>query len=429
MRIKTALFAVLFLFRLNGSGFFVCFYEAICFAVSCCCMKNKYHYLYIFFFLLFIGTSHSVNGEDRVSVSLITCSPGEEVYSLFGHTALRYCNPDKNIDVVYNYGVFDFREPCFVIKFILGETDYLLGVIDFPLFIQEYAMRGSGVTEQKLNLDSRQKKKLFALLRNNCRPENRVYRYNYFYNNCTTKARDVLEESLSDADGIKYDFVEEQLTFRDVLHRFTAVSPWSAFGIDLLLGAEADEFPGNRVLQFIPSSLMSDFSKAEISDSLGQNVPLVIETKELLPIAEREISSSFLSPNLLFVILFLSVSVLMFVEYKKNRLFYLIDILLMSLQGIAGLLVLFMVLFSVHPTVGSNWLVWLLNPVPLFVLFAYLFSVTKHHRTFVMWIQILMVGSFLVASPFLPQYFPFPVYIYAFTLFIRSLFIMFSIKI
>jgi hypothetical protein len=366
----------------------------------------------------------AAKSAERTYVSLLTCSPGDEVYAYFGHTALRYCNPDKNLDLVFNYGVFDFSEPGFVAKFVLGETDYMLGVIDYPYFIQEYAMRGSGVVEQVLAFDSLQCERLFSLLRDNYRPANRVYRYNYFYNNCTTKARDIIEEALADAGGIEYRGCDGAPTFRETVHRFTAVSPWYSFGIDLLLGSEADDAPGARVLQFIPSTLMRDFSSAVIPAAADSLVPLVQRTNNLLePANEAEDSFSFFTPNILFALILLLVTMLTYIGYRKGRLFWAVDVVLLLVQGVAGALVTFMVLFSVHPTVGSNLLVLLLNPLPLVLLPIFIYNAIKKRKLNIMWMQTIMVAQFLILSPFIPQYIPAAIYMFAVTLLIRSLYI------
>lgn len=373
---------------------------------------------------LFFAPLHVAKSADRSYMSLITCSPGDEVYAFFGHTALRYCNPAKNLDLVFNYGVFDFSEPNFVAKFVLGETDYMLGIVEYRYFIQEYAMRGSGVIEQVLALDSLQQEKLINLLRENYLPENRFYRYNYFYNNCTTKARDIIEETLADAYSVEYSPCDRKETFRETIHRFTAVSPWYSFGIDLLLGCEADVAPGARVMQFIPSTLMRDFSIATVSSSNESVKPLVKQTNTLLePVDNDENSAAFFTPNIVFALLLLIIAAMTYAEYRKCKLFWPVDAVLLFVQGVAGLLITFMVLFSVHPTVGSNLLVLLFNPLPLVLLPIYIYNIIKSRKQNIMWMQTIMVAQFLVLSPFIPQYIPVAIYMFAVTLLIRSLYI------
>lgn len=363
---------------------------------------------------------HKVKGNERTYVSLLTCSPGDEVYAYFGHTALRYCNPDKKIDLVFNYGVFDFSEPGFVAKFVSGKTDYMLGVIDYPYFIQEYAMRGSEVTEQVLALDSTQEERFFALLRENYRPGNRIYRYNYFYNNCTTKARDIIEAAVAPDGEIKYATTEECPTFRDVVHRFTEVSPWYTFGIDLLLGCEADIRQDARTLQFIPSTLMGDFTKATIG---GNNTRALVanESKLIEKIEDESDEKSPFTPEAAFTLLLIATLLNIFIERRKKKIFWGIDALLLTTQGIAGMLITYMLLFSTHPTVGSNQLALLLNPLPLFILPVYIYEIKKGRAPRAMWLQAVIATLFLVAAPFLTQQFPTAIYLFAITLLIRSL--------
>lgn len=130
---------------------------------------------------------------DSIQFSLLTCAPGNEIYALFGHTAIRYQNFSRGVDLVFNYGMFSFNTPHFVYRFVKGETDYQLGITPYPYFESEYAFRGSSVYQQVLNLTYSEKMSLLKLLQDNYLPENRIYRYNYFYDNCTTRARDQIK--------------------------------------------------------------------------------------------------------------------------------------------------------------------------------------------------------------------------------------------
>mgnify|MGYP004443697945 CR=1 FL=1 len=148
------------------------------------------------FSLCFLLPVKALQPQDSIRFNLLTCAPGSEIYALFGHTALRYQNFSDQTDLVFNYGMFSFNTPHFVFRFVKGETDYQLGITPYPYFESEYALRGSSVYEQELNLTPAEKWKLLSLLEENYRPENRVYRYNYFYDNCTTRARDQIERSI-----------------------------------------------------------------------------------------------------------------------------------------------------------------------------------------------------------------------------------------
>jgi hypothetical protein len=278
-----------------------------------------------------------------------------------------------------------------------------------------------------LALDSVQVEHLFGLLRENYRPANRVYRYNYFYNNCTTKARDIVESAVAPDATIVYPSVEKNESFRDAVHRFTAVSPWYSFGIDLLLGAEADAPQDARRLQFIPSVLMGDFESATIVR--GDSARRLVEAVEVLVEEDRlPVAISFFTPNLCFALLLLLVVLVTYSGYRRGRIYWAVDVVLLLVQGVAGVLIAFMVMFSVHPTVGSNMLIMLLNPMPLLLLPLLLYAVIRRRRPYVMWLQSATVLLFLAMVPFVPQYFPLPVYLFAAALLVRSLYLTFYIR-
>lgn len=147
-----------------------------------------------------ISASNSVQSlttdEDSIEISLLTCAPGQEVYSLYGHTAIRYNDKKKGIDIAINYGMFSFKAPFFILRFIFGLTDYEMGIIPFDAFCEEYRYENRSVTQQVLNLTAKEKKEIIKAIEKNYLPENRVYRYNYFYDNCTTRARNILLDNI-----------------------------------------------------------------------------------------------------------------------------------------------------------------------------------------------------------------------------------------
>ena len=300
--------------------------------------------------------SISIHAEDMRKVSLLTCSPGEEVYSLFGHTAIRVYDPAKDIDFVFNYGLFSFNEPNFIWRFVLGETDYLLGVMDFDSFMIEYAMRGSAVTEQIFSLDSIQKNRLIDALFVNANLRNRKYRYNFLYNNCTTKARDKVYEVVVPHYNIVYKLpsIGDSLTFRKIIHVYTSDYPWYELGMDLLLGAKADRVATRGGAQFSPMILKEEISTAVLLDSISER-NLISQEEELLAADTRLHSHSNLTPFNVALLLLLFTFVVMLCERRSKKNFFIWDILLMTLQGSAGVLLLFMVLFSKHPVVDENW--------------------------------------------------------------------------
>ena len=205
--------------------------------------------------------------------SLLTCGPGEEIYELYGHTALRLCNDETGDDRVYNYGMFNFDKPHFVWRFVMGQTDYELGVQNFDSFVYAYYYQGRSVVEQQLNLTPQEAERLYTLLEENYRPENRVYRYNFLYDNCTTRAVAMLERAI---DGrLVLPAGEGDKTFRDIIHEFSAGSPWDKAGQDLLIGAEVDRPVDLRRQFFAPMYAKRYLSYAVIEEPDGESRQLV----------------------------------------------------------------------------------------------------------------------------------------------------------
>lgn len=244
-------------------------------------------YIAIFFFCLpsanaQVTQQQKTAATDSVRVSLLTCAAGGEIYSLFGHTAIRYENYTRGIDAVFNYGMFNFNAPNFIFRFALGETDYQLGVTDYEHFAAEYNYLGRDVWQQTLNLTEEEKERLIALLTENYRPENRVYRYNFFYDNCATRPRDQIERAINGtlqyADNMTAN--STGISFRDLLHKYSEGHLWSRFGMDLCMGSKADEPINRRLVMFVPFYMQEYFNKAQIVDKEGQARPLVAKEEK-----------------------------------------------------------------------------------------------------------------------------------------------------
>lgn len=355
--------------------------------------------------------------------SLLTCSPGDEAYSLFGHTALRYCDENQQVDKVYNYGYFNFNSPNFVWRFVLGQTDYLVASVPFGVFMVEYLERGSSVTEQVLDLNPRQVDRLYRLLEENCLPANRVYRYNYFYNNCTTKARDKVIEALGEGCALVYpDGADGLPTLRQALGCYTGPHPWYSFGIDVLMGSDVDKKATRGELQFAPMNFMDDLAKASIVDGEGNRQPAVRNTtllaKENKPVPARNNFTPFNAS----LLLLLSTFVVMLCELRSKKTFWAYDLLIMTLQGLSGALLLFMALCSEHPAVDANYAMLLLNPLALLLMPVALYRIIKHLSPVVMWVQIAFVSLFFLSAIAGLQCYPAPLYFCAIAILVRSLF-------
>ena len=359
-----------------------------------------------FIFCLFMGVAFSVQSQstDSIRFSLLTCAPGTEIYSLFGHTAIRYENYTRRIDVVFNYGMFSFNTPNFIFRFVAGETDYQLGITPYSYFEAEYAMRGSSVYQQVLNLTQSEKERLLTILENNYLPENRIYRYNYFYDNCTTRARDKIEECIE--GKVVYPDSLSGKSYRSIVHEFTAGSLWDEFGIDLCLGAEADKEINKRQQMFSPFYMKYYASNAYIVDAGGTRRPLILDETKIVDVEPEEVQPGFILSPLMCGALFLALCVVMaWGQWKTQRIWWGWDIVLYGLQGLAGCIIAFLFFFSVHPTVGSNWLLILFNPIPLLYLPFMVYKVVKRKKDYYHVGNMVYLTLFITILPFCGQEF------------------------
>lgn len=323
------------------------------------------------------GDGYPPEHFDSVEVSLLTCQPHDEVYSLYGHTAIRYhdMHGEKPLDITFNYGVFDFKKPHFVARFVFGLTDYELGACPYDLFLSEYRHFGSMVTEQVLNLTNQEKLALQQALWVNMQPENRVYRYNYFYNNCTTKARDIIESCIN--GQVQYAERKNYTpTYREMVHEMTRNHPWGRWGNDLLLGIKADMKTERQQQEFLPNNLMYDFDHATIAAD-GRFRPLVKERRTAVPAGVQVARPDFpLSPTACAIVIAVVGLALGVWQWRSRRTLMLWDVLLMLVTAVIGT-VLVLMLFSQHPTVSLNLQILLFNPLPYF----FLWPVVKGRKT------------------------------------------------
>lgn len=309
-------------------------------------------------------TNYAETPADSIRVSLLTCSPHDEIYSLYGHTAIRYEDKASKTDFVVNYGMFSFKKPFFVARFVLGLTDYEMGIQDFNDFCYEYQYFGSQVTQQEINLTPEEKGQLLKALQDNY-ANARVYRYNYFYNNCTTKARDIILKSINGKIEYK-NAIDKSVSFRDLIHGCNANYSWASFGNDLLLGFKADMQTTREEQQFLPDNLMRDFGQAKIVSADGSARPLVKNTEIIVKGNDHAIAGKTkVTPQFVFITLLLLIAAIVVAEFKTKKRFLWVDISLLLASGLAGL-ILFVMLFSEHPTTSTNLQIFILCPLNLY---------------------------------------------------------------
>lgn len=366
-------------------------------------MKKGLLYIVLTFILSVVNATagaQSMTNPDRIQISLLTCSPGKEVWAQYGHTAIRYYDKESGEDLAINYGIFSLDQTYFIPRFVLGMTDYRMGVQPMDMFLAQYSYEGRGVVEQVLNLSAEDKEVIYKALQENMKPENVVYRYNYFFDNCTTRARDMLVNHLH--GKVVYPPAEEDATFRSMIHKWNNKYEWAQFGEDLLLGVNADRKTTKSEQQFLPENLRSDFDKAKYNGK-----PLVKETNVLLD-AETEVVEpvfplSPLSVALIFAVISL---VMMLFSYRRQQVYWAWDLALMLTSGLMGI-IFFVMIFSQHPCVSLNFILLFFNPLPLF----FLYSTIKKKK--VIWWKIWGVLIILGLFGSLFQEIPLPILIVA----------------
>ena len=351
-------------------------------------MKKGLLYIVLTFILSVVNATvgaQSMTNPDRIQISLLTCSPGKEVWAQYGHTAIRYYDKESGEDLAINYGIFSLDQTYFIPRFVLGMTDYRMGVQPMDMFLAQYSYEGRGVVEQVLNLSAEDKEVIYKALQENMKPENVVYRYNYFFDNCTTRARDMLVNHLH--GKVVYPPAEEDATFRSMIHKWNNKYEWSQFGEDLLLGVNADRKTTKSEQQFLPENLRSDFDKARYNGK-----PLVKETNVLLD-AETEVAEpvfplSPLSIALIFAVISL---VMMLFSYRRQQVYWAWDLALMLTSGLMGI-IFFVMIFSQHPCVSLNFILLFFNPLPLF----FLYSTIKKKKViwWKIWGALIILGLF-----------------------------------
>ena len=366
-------------------------------------MKKGLLYIVLTFILSVVNATagaQSMTNPDRIQISLLTCSPGKEVWAQYGHTAIRYYDKESGEDLAINYGIFSLDQTYFIPRFVLGMTDYRMGVQPMDMFLAQYSYEGRGVVEQVLNLSAEDKEVIYKALQENMKPENVVYRYNYFFDNCTTRARDMLVNHLH--GKVVYPPAEENATFRSMIHKWNNKYEWAQFGEDLLLGVNADCKTTKSEQQFLPENLRSDFDKAKYNGK-----PLVKETNVLLDAETEVVEPVFPLSPLSIALIFAVISlVMMLFSYRRQQVYWAWDLALMLTSGLMGI-IFFVMIFSQHPCVSLNFILLFFNPLPLF----FLYSTIKKKK--VIWWKIWGVLIILGLFGSLFQEIPLPILIVA----------------
>ncbi|RMF56242.1 MAG: DUF4105 domain-containing protein, partial [Calditrichaeota bacterium] len=346
------------------------------------------------------------NLSPQSRISLLTISPGDELYSTFGHSAIRIVDPVYHMDRVYNYGTFSFDEPWFYLKFARGQLDYQLSAYPYGYADMVYRQEKRSVVEQILGLTLKQRNDVYHFLEINYLPENRKYRYDFFFDNCATRIRDVFKTVLG--DSLEY-FLNptRKLTFRQYLDLYLKNHPFSDFGIDLGLGARADRIASPWEAMFLPDFLYESFDKATIVIN-GEKKPLVVKRNTLLwyDVPERK-QKALPYPSIIFWMLLVFTLLLSLGNYRGiqfvRKLEKILDTLLYSSIGLLGILILLLWFATDHKVTPENWnLLW---SWPTHILLIWMYRLHQRPRwvsTYFL-VNTLIMGLVLLGWSWIPQ--------------------------
>lgn len=387
-------------------------------------MKKLITSAFLFVILSLLSLTAQIQLSDSARISLLTVSPWTgAIYSLYGHTVLKVEDDSTGVDAAFNYGYFDSSQPYFMYHFIKGETDYVLGVTTYEDFLIENQMKGLEVVEQELNLSTAQKQQLWDLLYINSLPENRRYRYNFLFDNCATRPRDMVEMIIQ--EPVQYPSTRSNQTFRDLIHECVNEFTWMKFGIDLVIGSDADKFITDREKMFLPLYLMEAFRDANVLNSDTINTPLVKSTNIILEPDSKGVNNNErfdIKPAVVAFALLLATLIISFFQarYNHHKTGRIYDTALFSLAGVAGLVVTFLVFFSEHPAVSPNWNLSWLHFIHLII--AVLFWVKSMGKVvyYYHFTNFAVLSLFLITWYFLPQQLPLATIPFAMSLWLRS---------
>lgn len=379
-------------------------------------MKKVLIVLFLIYF--FSNQLLAQNISESTKISLLTGSPGTELYNTFGHSAIRIKDPALGIDQVYNYGTFNSNMPYFYLKFVRRKVDYALSIENYKDFDSWFRYENRSVIEQELNLTFLQKKNLFALLQKNYMPENRYYRYDFFFDNCATRIRDLMKIAFE--DDFQYNYPESwknnDLTFRNLIDLYLTNHHWSDFGIDIALGLPTDAIATPDDYMFLPDYLAEGFATASIIRD-GKEVSFTLPKQTIIPRKDIQAEVFFITPVKLVWTLFIITLIISFLGYKEYIKTHWFDVFYFSLIGVVGWVVFLLWFATDHIATKDNlnvlwavpiyfpifffwnklalnfkkWFLITFGGVDLFIILFWLVFPQKYHVAFIPLILIILL--------------------------------------
>lgn len=297
----------------------------------------------------------SAQDSSRLRISLLTCTPGEELYSTFGHSAFRVVDSNSVTDIVYNYGTFNFNDDGFYLKFIRGKLMYYVSTENYRDFKFFYQQENRGITEQVLNLAPAEKRSVLNFLGQNIKEQNKYYKYDFFFDNCTTRLRDILKK-YHDSTFCLRSVMPAGSSFRKAIHDYLDKNreDWSKLGIDILLGSRCDAIMTAEQMEFLPDNLMKSL------DSSNAGNRMVLNESTLITADETVTKRPLLTPFVSFTALGIVIIVLGFIKNRVIQIFLQgFDGLLFFLTGSLGVILILMWTGTDHSMCRNNFnLLW-----------------------------------------------------------------------
>ena len=342
---------------------------------------------------------------DSSFVSLLTMGPGEEFYTTWGHSAIRICDSTLGLDIVYNYGTFDFNVKNFYLKFARGTLDYCLSRTSYANVVSEYHFEGRALWEQRLDLSRQERNNLLVMLEHNYLPDYRYYKYDFFRDNCATRIRDMINNCLCHRTLFEAHEVANAATYRDLLYAPTGHLLWWRLGVDLLLGQRCDRECNSMEYMFSPLEMMAQ------ADTLG----IVADRRQVLEALPRE-EAYTPNPTMCFWLLFVVVLSLTIIGWAKGKRLVWLDEVLFWTGGLLSALLIFMWFGTNHYCTKMNWnLLW---ANPMLIYFA--LRPRRSHKVVAL-VGLGLEAIVLLGFLFLPQHLNAAVFPIALTFFIRIL--------
>ncbi|WP_282113515.1 DUF4105 domain-containing protein [Maribacter stanieri] len=387
-------------------------------------MFKKLTFFLMLFFASFWGQSQNVELSPLSKISLLTVGTGEDLAAKFGHSAIRLQDPTLDIDEVYGYGTYDFEDPNFYLNFTRGKLSYTISRIPFKYFDYSYQQEKRWIREQVLELDVQQRTKIVAFLENNLLPENKKYKYDFLFDNCATRIPMVFEKTLGSTFNFDYSYLEDQLTFRELIRLKLNPNSWSNFGIDLALGSVIDREATPYEHLFLPIYVYEQMKHTTLDGK-----PIVKKESVLLDIPEQEDRALiFLTPLFWLGILMVLVCYITYTDYKNFRRNKWLDFFLFLVTGLAGVLIVFLWFGTDHLATKGNFnSLWAFAPNIFIAFLVAKRNVPKWIITYIIFLTILL-GITCVLWMFKIQVFSILLVIVLLALAVRYLYLIYYFK-